>query len=291
MSVLLTDCPLIPRRGVDPNPYSETMENHASNPAGRLWLYFAEMSAKPANEAVSVHAARYFGTHGISARYMASMAGLMQLPEDVEAMVSQIQTPIPTAKLLRPLDAVRKYLHGDPLGSNAVSWMTSQIHVGVLSDLETTSHMLNAYVTPTSEIDEDTLEKIRSLASEILDLAMRDEELDADARAEFIRYAHRIAEAADLYKVTGPQALVDELDRFYQSARRMKSTPGRELWERTKQLTAVIVVAVELFTGPVNVQNAIEQYSDVFTLQEITQAPGPEVVDAEVVVDDGPTTA
>lgn len=265
------------------------MENHASNPAGRLWLYFSEMSGKPGNESVNNHAAAYFGAHGINARYMSSMAGLMQLPDDVESMVAQITTPIPASKLLRPLDAIRQYFRGDPLGTNPVKWMSGQIHVGVLSDLETTSHMLNAYVTPASEIDEDTLEQIRSLAAEILDLAMNDDELDPDARAEFIRYAHRIAEAADLYTVTGPQGLVDELDRFYQSARRMKGPPGRALWEKTKQLTAVIILAAELFTAPVNVHNAIERYGDVFTLQEITEAPGtqhPEdVIHAEIMVD------
>lgn len=263
------------------------MENHASNPAGRLWLYFSEMSSKTKNQSVSTHAAAYFGTSGISARYLASMANLVQLPDDVESMVAQITTPIPASKLLRPLAAVRNYFSNDPLGSNAAQWMSSIIDVGVLSDLETTSHMLNAYVTPITEIDSDTLEQIRSLAAEILDLANRDENLDPDTRAEFIRYAHRITEAADLYKVAGPQGLVDELDRFHQCARRMKSSPSGALWEKTKQLTAVIVLAAELFTAPVNVHNAIDQYGDVFTLQEITEAPGnpqpDNVVDADVV--------
>lgn len=249
------------------------------------------MSTKQPNAAVNNYSPVYFGAQGIDARYMACMAGLMQLPDEVESMVSQISTPIPASKLLRPLDAVRQYLRDDPLGTNPVNWMTSQIHTGVLSDLETTSHMLNAYVTPNKEVDQDTLAQIRALAAEILDLAMRDEGLDADARATFIRYAHRIAEAADLYKVTGPQALVDELDRFYQSARRMKTAPGQALWDAAKRLTAVIVLAVELFTGPANVQNAIESYGDVFTVHEITEAPGagyqPEdVVEAEVVSDD-----
>lgn len=246
------------------------------------------MSTKQANLAVNHSSPAYFGTRGISARYMACMAELMQLPDEVESMVGQISTPIPTSKLLRPLDAVRQYLKGDPLGTNPVSWMNSQIHTGVLSDLETTSHMLNGYVALAKEIDEDTLEKIRALATEIVDLAMTDEGLDADARAEFVRYAHRITEAADLYKVTGPQALVDELDRFYQSTRRMKTTPGQALWDATKKLTAVIVLAVELFTGPANVHDAIENYGDAFTLHEVTEAPGQpseDIIEAEVVSD------
>lgn len=269
------------------------MENHASNPAGRLWLYFTEMGTKKANAGVNGFAATYFGTHGISARYMTSMAGLMQLPDEVESMVAQMENPpIPASKLLRPLDPVRQYFQGDPLGTNPVSWMSGQINVGVLSDLETTSHILHSFVTRSTEIPEKTLERIRSLATDILGLAMEDEGLDPDARAAFVRYAHRIFEAAALYKVHGAQGLVDELDRFHQNARRMKSTPSSVLWEKTKQLTGVVVLAVELFGAPATVDNAIQYYGDVFTQQAITEAPAQQsptedILDAEVLDDDG----
>ncbi|MDD7961120.1 hypothetical protein [Microbacterium thalli] len=264
------------------------MENHVSNPAGRLWSYFDEMRSKPANEGLNHYAAAYFKTSGISARYMNSMARLMQLPDEAEAMVAQIESPpIPAAKLVRPLGKVREYFHADPLGTNAISWMSQYVDVGVLNDLETTSHILNSYVVRSSEVAEDTLEQIKSLADDIIALATADESLDSDARAAFIRYAHRIGEAADLYKVGGPQALVDELDRFHQSARRMKTPPSRTLWEKTKQLTGVVVLAVELFGVPATVDNAIEYYGDLFTRPAITEAPGPQrfedIVEAEIV--------
>ncbi|MCY1718445.1 hypothetical protein OVA26_16035 [Microbacterium sp. SL62] len=267
------------------------MENHASNPAGRLFSYFSEMRTMPSNQGLNNYASAYFQTKGISPRYMSSMAGLMQLPDEVEAMVAQIEAPpMPVEKLLRPLQKVREYFHGDPLGTNPVSFMTNYVDMGVLNDLETTSHILNSFVVKKKEISEETLEQIRSLASEIIDLATADESLDADARAAFVRYAHRIAEAADLYKVSGPQALVDELDRFHQSARRMKTQPGAKLWEVTKRLTAVVVIAVDLFSAPSNVADAIEYYGDPFTQHAITEAPGPQqledVVDAEVVEPD-----
>lgn len=273
------------------SPYAERMENHASNPAGRLWSYFSEMTSKPANEGLNNYAAAYFQTNGISARYMNSMAGLMQLPDEVESMVAQIETPpIPAAKLVRPLGKVREYFHGDLLGTNPISWMSSYVDIGVLNDLETTSHILNSYVVRSNEIAEDTLEQIKSLAGDIIDLATADEGLDSDARAAFIRYAHRIAEAADLYRVSGPQGLVDELDRFHQSARRMKTPPSPTLWDKAKQLTGVVVLAVELFGTPAAVDNAIEYYGDLFTQQAITEAPGPQhledIVEAEVVEDD-----
>ncbi|MFG6278877.1 hypothetical protein [Microbacterium sp. 5K110] len=268
------------------------MENHAANPAGRLWLYFTEMTSSPANGGLNNYAAAYFQTRGISALYMKSMAGLMQLPDEVEAMVAQIESPpIPVEKLVRPLGKVREYFNGDPLGANPTKWMSSFVDIGVLNDLETTSHILNSSVVRSNEIDQDTLEQIKSLAADIIDLATADESLDSDARAAFIRYAHRIAEAADLYKVRGPQGLVDELDRFHQSARRLKTKPSPTLWEKTKQLTGVVVLAVELFGAPATVDNAIEHYGDLFTQQAITEAPGPQhaddIVEAEVVEDDG----
>ena len=269
------------------------MDDHASNPAGRLWLYFSAMVDKPPAEGVNNYASAYFATKAISARYMTAMAALMQLPDDVEAAVAEIERPpIPPTKLLRPLGKVREYFAGDPLGTNPVSWMAKYIDLGVLSDLESTSHILNAFVAKVGEISEDTLEQVRSLAAEIIDLANADAELDAEARAAFLRYAHRITEAADLYKVRGPQGLVDELDRFHQQARRMRTAPSRTLWEKTKQLTGVVVVAVELFGAPATVHNSVEYYGELFQHRAITLAPSEDgtedVVIAEVEDPDEP---
>lgn len=263
------------------------MENHASNPAGRLWLYFTEMAKQPSNEGVSNHAATYFGAHGFDARYMRAMADLMQLPDEAAAMIPQIlNSPIPAETLQRPLEAVRNYFRSDPLGTNPVNWMSQQVGGVVLSELNITSHMLNT-VAQSPVIPEGVIEQIRVLASEIIDLAMADEGLDPDARAAFIQHAHRISEAADLYKVTGPQRLVDELDRFHKSAGRMKTHPGEALWGKTKQLVGVIVVATELFTAPAAVTDAIDYYGDAFTQQAITEAPAPyrsgDIVDAEII--------
>lgn len=53
----------------------------------------------------------------------------------------------------------------------------------------------------------------------------------------------------------------------------MRTTPSRTLWEKTKQLTGVVVVAVELFGAPATVHNAIEYYGGFFEQQSITIAP------------------
>lgn len=142
------------------------MDNHASNPAGRLWLYFTALRERPANQAVNKGAREYFGAPaGYTEHYLTAIAALMRLPDEVEAMVNQLdRSPIPASKLLRPLAPAREVLRTDPLGSQQVSWVTSQIDSGVLSDLETTSHMLSTYVARMSDIADDTLASIRKLA-------------------------------------------------------------------------------------------------------------------------------
>ncbi|MDQ0645669.1 hypothetical protein [Microbacterium murale] len=265
------------------------MENHASNPAGRLWLYFSEMSLKQQNQPVSNYAAAYFGSKGRDAKYMLAMGRLMQLPDEVAAMVARLeQPPIPVSKLIRPLDAVRGVFDGDPLATNPVSWMRSVIDGGVLSDLETTSHILSSYATNVSDIREDTLSQIKALAEEVIEMALNDDALDPEARAAIIRHAHRIIVAVDLYKVSGPEGLVDELDRFYSEVRRVRPTPSLPLRAKLGKLLGVIVIATELFSAPVSVANAIDYYGETFELSQLVEAPGEsaDVVIAEVVIDD-----
>lgn len=267
------------------------MDDHAANPAGRLLLYFDEILTKQANQAVQPFAAAYFGLPaGYSDRYLVAMAALLTLPDEVEALVSKIEDPpLPVSKLTNPLSAVRSVLEADPLGQQTVQWVQGSITPQVRSELDTTSHILNKYSHRSHAISDDSLTQIKSLAELIIELAMADQGLDAEARATFIRHAHRIAEATDLYKVAGAQPLIDELDRFHQEARRMKTPPGDKLWHATKQLTGAVVLAVELFMVPVNVDNAIEFYGDLFAHQQIIEAPGvnePEIVDAEIVEDD-----
>lgn len=80
--------------------------------------------------------------------------------------------------------------------------------------------------------------------------------------------------STDLYKVTGPQALVDELDRFYSNQRRVVSNPSPTLRQKLGQLVGTIVIAVELFGAPSTLDNAIEYYGEVFELTEMIEAPG-----------------
>lgn len=279
-------------RDVGQNPYAEQMDDHAANPAGRLLLYFDEILAKQANRAVQPFAAAYFGLPaGHSDRYLVAMAALMTLPDEVEALVSKIEDPpLPASKLMNPLSSVRSVFEADPLGQQTVQWVQGAITPQVRSELDTTSHVLNKYLHNGHAIRDDSLTQIKGLAELIVELALADEGLDAEARAAFIRHAHRIVEAADLYKVAGAQPLIDELDRFHQAARRMKTPPGEKLWQATKQLTGAVVLAVELFMVPVNVDNAIEFYGDLFAQPQIIEAPGlvvePEIVVAEIVEDD-----
>jgi hypothetical protein len=151
-----------------------------------------------------------------------------------------------------------------------------------MSDLETTSHVLSSYVATMSDIEDDALEGIKKLAQEIIALATEDESLDADARAAILRYASRIVVAADLYKVTGPQALIDELDRFYSEQKRIQPATSAPLKQKLGRLVGAIVVAVELFGAPVNVANAIEYYGGAFELTQLTEAPA--APDDEVVI-------
>lgn len=254
------------------------MENHASNPAGRLWLYFDYLNSQPQKQPVIRLAEQYFdsGTP-LSARHMAGVAALMALPDEVETMVKGMdQYPLPQTKLLRPLPKVREYFHADPLGNNNAAWVQNFVDSGVLSDLETTSHILDGFVVRATDISDDDRRSIKTLAEEILTLVLADETLDDETRGMIVRYAHRIVEAIDLYKVKGPQPLLDELDRFYSASRRVPSQTNPTLREKLKQLAAAIILAIELLAAPATVANAIEYYDTTFTTRQITEAPGQE---------------
>jgi hypothetical protein len=263
------------------------MDDHASNPAGRLWLYFNHVRTNNAHKVLDL-ALQYFSAERVDARFMTSMAALLRLPNEGLLMIEDMKdSPLPEEKLKRPLLAASTYFTDDPFGTNSVAWMASYVDSGVMNDLETTSHILDRYSPgKTASLSADTLEEIKRLASSIADLAAVDEELDPEAREAFIRYAHRIREAADLYKVTGAQSIIDELDRFHQRARRMKTAPGSKLGETFKQLTACVLLAVELFTAPANMGEAIDRYQSAFSLDAITEAPGGhkslEVINAEL---------
>lgn len=251
------------------------MENHASNPAGRLFVFFDQMIRRSPDFAISQYAAEYFQSEPFDAKYLAATASMMRLPDEVETLVAGLEDPpISASKLLRPLENVRNYFRADPLGTQAIRSMINTINSGVLSDLETTSQILGKYVTKKTDIDQDTLDSIRSLADEIARLAAEDTLLTADAREAIIRYAQRLKTAVDLYKVTGAQALIDELDRFFSEAQRVRPTPSKPLLKKLGTMVGAIVMAAEIFTGPADVADAIEQYTHAFELEQSVQAPG-----------------
>lgn len=264
------------------------MSVHESNPAGRLFLYFRHVCGGAANQPIHVFAAGYFGLpQGFTAPYVSACAQLLTLPDEVEAQASLLESPTPWDVLIRPLGPVRALFLADPLGSQAVQAAVNEITPGVLSDLEHLSYALSTLSGINPKIDEDTLSQIRDLAEEIIRLAREDDSLDPDTQEAFIRFGRRITEAADLYKVRGAQPLVDELDRFHQECRRMKMPErGSKIWGSFSKLTGIVIAAAALFTTPIEVAHAIEEYSAVFEMPVLTETPGPyatpgQIVDAE----------
>jgi hypothetical protein len=254
------------------------MDEHIATPAGRLWLYFSHMAAQlDTNRPVREVAASYFGVESSdTGAYMTVMSQLVGLPDAVHRQVTGIEKPIPPSRvLLRPLLRVREAFNADPMGANPVDWLLNQVPQDVLDGLETTSYvLLDQQPTLNPEIAPNALARIHDLAQEIIRLATESDELDTNAREAFVRFGHRIAEAADLYKVAGAQPLVDELDRFHSESHRVQVSRNSQVWEKFKQVTAAIVTAVNLFSAPLNVHNAIEGYTELFTLPETTLAPG-----------------
>lgn len=255
------------------------MENHASNPAGRLWLYFDYLNSQSRKQPVIRLAAKYFNSGTpLSARHMAGVAALMALPDEVETMVNGMERyPIPEAKLLRPLPKVREYFRADPLGNKDVAWAQSFVDSGVLSDLETTSHILDGFVVRAIDVSDDDRQSVKTLAQEILALVLADETLDDETRAVIVRYAHRIVEAIDLYKVKGPQPLLDELDRFYSASHRVPAPSNPTLRRKLSELGGAIILMIELLAAPATVANAIEYYDTTFAMRQITEAPGEDI--------------
>lgn len=275
------------------------MSAHESNPAGRLWLYFRNVCGGAPNQAVFQFAAAYFGLPAeYNAAYLSAVTQLVSLSDEMEAQVALLEDPsTPKAVLLRALAPVRNVFRSDPLGTQAVQGILGEITPGVLADLEHASYALMTLQGLNPAIDEDTLSQIRTLAEEIVKLAAEDESLTPETRAAFIRFGHRIMEAADLYKVGGAQPLVDELDRFHHECRRMPMPAQRSpVWERIMALTGVVVTAVGLFTAPADLGHAIAEYSAVFEMPMLTEAPGPDaapdaIIDAELEEDPEPESA
>lgn len=251
------------------------MDEHWGNPAGRLFM-FLEMTTRYPDHSAPLRKvwSEYLGIgQDSTAEYISAMVSVLKLPDEIELAVGELDSaPLPRMILLRPVSLVREELATALMGANPVSWAKSVFDSGVRNDLEACSHILKANARLRSP-DDDQLTIIRSLVEEVIDEVARDGGLDLESREALLRYAYTLQRALDLYRVSGPQALVDELDRFWGASRRLETSPAPGVLDRLKQLTGAIVVAVGLFTGPVDVSSAITAYAEMWALPSSVEAP------------------
>lgn len=257
------------------------MDEHWGNPAGRLFM-FLEMTTRYPDHSAPLRKvwSEYLGLgQDSTAGYISAMASVLKLPDEIELAVDDLESPpLPRLILLRPVGLVREELATALMGANPVSWARSVFDSGVRNDLEACSHILNAN-TGLGTPDDDQLTNIRSLVEAVIDEVARDGELDRESREALLRYAYTLQRALDLHRVSGPQALIDELDRFMSASRRLATSPAPALRDRLQKLTGAIVVAVGLFTGPADVHSAITAYSTMWALPSSVEAPAGAGVD------------
>lgn len=259
---------------------------HENNPAGRLWLFFSAVVAPIAGGSARTAATTYLRLpDDLSPRYVAAIAELMRLPEEAATLVGRLSDPpLPVQKLVQPLYLAERVFVANPLLEASQTQVAKHIGPVTMSELETTSHILSR-AHGDGTIDDATRSQIRVLAEQIVKLANADTETDPETRAVFLRFAHGIIQAVDLYNVVGPTPLVDELDRFSSVCRRVNVAPSSPLADKAGKLIGTVVMAVGLFTAPSDLSNAIAAYTAPWEQSSITEAPGPSYQPDEIIVE------
>lgn len=255
------------------------MDPHLTNPAGRLFLFLTATidGGHSGNSSLRRIWSNYLGVDRDDfPGFVTAMVAMLQQADEMEVLVNRLVDPaLPKEQLLRPVDVVRQMLANDLLGSSNLQSVVNVVHRGIMSDLEAASHILARSESAAAPVSADELAGIRALVDQIIALATKDSALDTASREAVLRYAHNLLRALDLYKVVGPQALVDELDRFATETKRLKTAPGPKLFSKLKELTGVIVMTVAMFTAGAEVTEAIGVYGDLLALPASTEAPGP----------------
>lgn len=249
---------------------------HASNPAGRLWLFATATAQSSPKANLRQVWSDYFSAETPS-QYLASLSEIIALPSLIEeAIDSAADAILPKEILLRGVQPLSDVIHADLSGSQHVQWFNSQVKEGHLNDIQTCSYVLNR-VQPHADVTEDALEKIRDLAEEIVSSALGAKDLDPDVRGALIDYAHGLLYACDQYIIRGAAAFTSELDRFIGSAHRvgLRERVPKKLWAQISSISVAVLTAIQIVTAPSDVAGALEAYQGFLQLPASVEAPAP----------------
>ncbi|TFC34996.1 hypothetical protein [Cryobacterium sp. TMT2-14] len=199
------------------------MNPHYLNPAGRLFEFLTMIWDSPDGATVSAVWGGYFEADLTNepAKFFSAVATMLVLPDQVRLQVEQLtKPPIAKPRLVRGVDGAEIVMSYAPsTTSTTIQILKSHFDKGTLSDLETCSdilsHGLSNPQTAESSEDESTLDAIRRLASEIMVEATKsDSALPEEVSNLLWENAESIVRAVDLFKISGPEGIVREFDRF-----------------------------------------------------------------------------
>lgn len=270
---------------------------YTDNPAGRLWLFLKHVAERGArvnqNSGITFRDVftEYFGEDTDDIAYYARISSVLQLPVDIRQQISALPNKVlPEEILLRPLPTVQQFLSSHADGRHAVYRNVNTITDGVLNDLQTCSHIL-AIARLAPHPTEEQRASIREAVDALIAAIVADKTLSPDLARVLLRYAHRILLALDDYAISGPEAIADANHALIGFAQTNVATlrPHVDVWDKFTRASTIATLALTLFTGPAQIGQSIDGYTDMLTGTPVSiEAPGPIVYEQiiEATLDD-----
>ena len=271
-------------------------EEHLTNPAGRLLLFFRHTrqhgahSSQATPVSTKTLAASYLGIAESSvAEFYGAAAALMQLPGEARRQISALVRPaIPKATLLAPYDVVENTLPGIFNARSRVHDFNGSIDNGIFVGLDMGSAVLFHHAR-TRVLDEAALDQIRSRAAEIIDILARSDIPD-DVREVVRVNAQRLIDAVNAYRVHGSDAVIRESDgltgALIRNIPRIPDKRENPLVRSILGLGAFIAAATTILGTPAAIEGGVDFVQDLIMRPSIsTEAPAPVVDNDEIVIE------
>ena len=232
------------------------MNPNLFNPAGRLFEFLSASWYAADGRIVAAVWGQYLDadTSEQAAEFYSAIGSLFQLPNEVRERVDRlVDPPISKHQLVRSLAEVEAVFGTvSNIHSNNIQWLKQFFHQGTLSDLETCSGILNhqsgqsvASSNGDDGGEESGLDAIRRLAEEISELVIAASgELPPEVARVLYEYASALIRSVDLFKITGPEGVAKEFERFVGGLIRtpvVTAATPRSIWERLGFINKALV--------------------------------------------------
>jgi hypothetical protein len=272
-------------------------DEHLTNPAGRLLLFFRHMrqhgahSSQASPVSTKTLAASYLDVPESNvAEFYGAAAGLMQLPGEARRQLSALVRPsIPKSTLLAPYEIVENTLPGIFNTRSRAHDFNEPIDNGILVGLDMGSAMLFHHAGA-KVLDEGALDQIRRRATEIID-ELAHSDLPGDVREVLLVHAQRLIDAVNVYRVHGSDAVLRESDALtgalVRSIPRISDKRDNPLVRTILNLGAFVAAVTTILGTPAAIEGGVDFVNGVLDPPAVTvEAPGP-IDDTEIVIEYG----